>query len=200
MEIKEILDGLCGRDEQGNSLAQVGCYLYRADPNLGYENAKQIGSSITDLPEVNVFPNGEFVIIEITFLSEADTDLYKMNDLLSKQLELNRDEPEMIHGIVFNVLPASVDKGDTGVMEVIDPMFYCITSTKPHSPATTLRLLVKNDNVQFYDELDVTNTAVEADYEVKKRQDVEFYSQQKRAKNNAQAQYLDELRRKNKGV
>lgn len=197
MEIKEILDAICGRDENGDSKAQIGCYLYRYSQD-NPEDTKDLGSATTYIPEIHVYPNRDYVMIDLTFLSEADTDFHKMNKLLQRRLEEETNE-QYGYMIVFNVLPADVGN-DLGYFEFINPVMFCITPLAPMKPANTLRMVVENDNLSFYESTDVdtVKTDLEVEYELRKREEAERALEQRKNKSNEQSTYLDELRRKNR--
>ena len=196
MEIKEILDNLTGRDDEGNSKAQIGCYLYEYNLN-NPDKYKEIGSSITDIPSIALYPNGNIMQVDLTFLSEADTDFYKMNELLNRKLLLDSENADKGYLIIFNVLPANLDRGDTGYFEMFNPIFSGITALAPKQPALTLRMLYNADDIVFYEsDFDSTNVSLEADYEVRKREDTYFQADRKKHKSEEQAAYLDELRKK----
>lgn len=198
MEIKDILDSICGRNELNNSSkAMTGCYLYEMD--LNGENIKDISSSITYMPEVYLYPAGNFIQIDIVFSSDGDSDFYKMNQMLAKRLELERDNPNSRYMVVFNFLPANADKGDTGYFEVFNPLMHCLTAIAPKSPVSTLRMLLEAEHVQFYEseDFDATNTNIEVNYEMRLRDEAIRRDKERKAEAEERIKHFEEIRKKN---
>ena len=201
MTVNEIIDQICGKNEEdGSSKTMTGCYLYKV--NIETMEEKQINSCITNMPIIDIFPHGDKVQIDINFTSEADTDLYKMSQMLDKRLELERDDDTSRYFVVFNFLPMDFGESDAMSIEAFSPIIHCLTAMGPKGQISTLRLLFETDAVSFYeyDNLTTVNEDIDVEYEIYRRTNVEEAYLDKKAKQQEALERIDELRQRQREV
>ena len=152
LSVKEILDNICGTDENGDAKSLVGVFLHRVDDAGNV--LKEISTCNIYKPSVQIFPQDEgFTQIDIIFTSEADGDLNKINRMIYDRLKLNEEilleDRKNEHIILaFSFLPMEDDQ--SGYICAVNPFMHCLTALNPKSEVATIRLLFDSAHVQFY--------------------------------------------------
>lgn len=192
---QEMISTICGKTEDGASKTMTGCYLYKYNPES--EEVREINSCITYIPVIDIFPNSDLVQVDISYSSEADTDLYKMCQMIDKCRELNREDNENSYSLVFNFMPIDLGETDAVSIECIDPMINCLTALAPKSPVATLRLLFDAEKASFYVSDDINTSVLDTDieYDISNRQRVNDEYRRKKEQNQLAVDRLEELKK-----
>ena len=195
MSVQEIISAICGTNADNSSKTMTGCYLYSY--NFETENVREKNSCITYMPIVDIFPNGDKVQVDIKFSSDADTDLYKMCQMIEKSRELERDNDANKYYVVFNFLPINLGETDAVSIEAAMPLIHCLTALTPKGQVSTLRLLFEAENVQFYcaDEINTSVMDVEINYQVSRRDRANEDYERRKRQNLESINRLEELKR-----
>ncbi len=184
MTVQEILEKVCGIDQDGDPRSLVSLYLL--ETNEEGDNAKEITSVSVFKPAVNIRNVSGMIMADLIFKSQSDVDLKRMYDIAEKYGDLSNafflaENPPVIPHLMLYLFPV---ENQGGFLQCGNPFMWSLTSTGVNTGLNCLRIIFDPDNIAITesDPLDVSEALAEADIEMNEREQIEKMRQEKLAR------------------
>ena len=153
--ISEILNSITGKQPNSNltkasTTINVGTYIQKTQEN------KTIMEQTVVKPIVEMERHGEYIVCDLQFVSAYDADLREMYNLIEMygnniNGSVLEDYPIGEARIPTFVLMLTAIDGIDNCITLTSPIFWALTSNKPGSTPSMIRLLFNVEDVMFYE-------------------------------------------------
>ncbi len=181
MSVQEILEKVCGIDQDGEPKSLVSLYLL--ETNEDGENAKELISESIFKPAVNVRSISGMIMVDLIFKSQTDVNLKRMYDIAEKYGDKSNaffleENPSAIPHLMLYLFPV---ENEGCFLQCGNPFMWSMTSTGVNNGLNCLRFVFDPDNIALTesDPLDVSEALAEADLEMYEREQIEKMRQEK---------------------
>lgn len=163
MELLEILKSACGKAENSESNSAITINLYKGD--LNSENLEPAYTHTTHNPEVDIKCTGDYVIIDLLFRTEKDSDLQILWTILEKYgaMQSVRYEGEDPYACIITIVPKLYN--GQYFINVANPLIWVLQSPKPGQPANVIRFMSTSDFLEVFETDDINLAEVDAEIE-----------------------------------